>query len=153
MLNIGHGVINPGTYDTNQLLGYVDRLRTGTLIVSAVPLLRAAFHLRRIVGHQGQPLEATMSGHGTGGNEIIQQQRVKGSESATRTLDGLVDSFRRGVDPVGIVTGSPGILDIVPRLETLEALGAGVVDILSVGDERSRRRRSDWGRHFEWRMG
>ena len=47
----------------------------------------------------------------------------------------------------------PHVLDIVLRLELLEALSAGVIDILGVGDELGRRGRSVGGRHFDWRMG
>ena len=43
--------------------------------------------------------------------------------------------------------GSTGVLDVVPRLETLEALCASVVDVLRVGDEGRSRRRTR-SRHF-----
>ena len=46
-----------------------------------------------------------------------------------------------------------GILDVVSPLENLEALGASIVDVLSIGDELGRRRRSIGSRHFEWRTG
>ena len=49
--------------------------------------------------------------------------------------------------------GSLSVLDIVPHLELLEALRASIVDVLGVGDELGRGRRSIGGRHFEWRMG
>ena len=135
-------MVDPGTYDTDQLPRNVDRLRRRTLIVPTIPLLRAAFQLRRVVGHQGQPLEATTSGHGTGGNEVVQRQRVEGLKGTTRTLDGLVDGFRRRIDPIGIIASSSHVLDIVPRLELLEPLSVGIVNILSVGDELGRRGRS-----------
>ena len=64
----------------------------------------------------------------------------------------MIDDLWRWVDPVGIVPSGTSILDVVPRLELLEPLGMGVVDVLSVGDEL-RRRRSVGGRHFEWRTG
>ena len=54
----------------------------------------------------------------------------------------MVDDFGRRIDPIGIVTSGTGILDVVPRLELLETLGAGVVDVLGIGDELGRRRRS-----------
>ena len=43
--------------------------------------------------------------------------------------------------------------DVVPRLELLEAFGASIVDVLSIGHELRRRRRSVESRHFEWRTG
>ena len=44
---------------------------------------------------------------------------------------------------------SSRVLDVVPRLELLETLGAGVIDVLGVGNELGRRRRSVGVRHFE----
>ena len=146
-------MINSSTYDADELTTNVDHLRAGTLIVLTVPLLRAVFHLRRIVGHQGQSLETTTSSDSTRGNEVVQRQRVEGTESATRTFNGLVDSFGRGIDTVGIVASCPHVLDVVPRLELLEALGMSIVDLLSVGDKLGRRGRSVGSRHFVWRMG
>ena len=64
----------------------------------------------------------------------------------------MIDNLWRWVDPIGIIASNPRVLDVVPRLELFEPFGAGVVDILSVGDEL-RRRRSVRGRHFEWRTG
>ena len=64
----------------------------------------------------------------------------------------MVDGFGRGIGRVGIVTGGLSILDVVLRLELLEALHPSIVDVLRVGDER-RRRRSTRSRHFEWRTG
>ena len=61
----------------------------------------------------------------------------------------MVDDFGRRIDRIGIIVGSSGVLDVVLRLELLEALGAGVVDVLSIGDELGRRRRSVGGRHFD----
>ena len=93
ILNIGHGVVNPGTHYTDQLLGHVDRLRTGTLIVPAIPLLSAAFHLCCVVGRQGQTLEVATHSNGTGRNEVVQRQRIEGPETTPRTLDGLINCF------------------------------------------------------------
>ena len=70
-----------------------------------------------------------------------------------RTLDGLIDDLRRWIDPIGIVMSGSRILDIVPRLELLEAFGASIVNVLSIGDELGRRRRSVGERHFKWRTG
>ena len=131
----------------------VNRLQAGTLIIPTIPLLCAAFHLHHIVGRQGKTLEAVASGDGTRGDEVVQRKRIEGPESATRTFDSLVDGFGRRVDAVGIVASSPHVLDVVPRLEPLEAFGMSVIDILSVGNKLGRRRRSIGSRHFEWRMG
>ena len=65
----------------------------------------------------------------------------------------MIDNLRRRIDPIGIVTSGTGVLDVVPRLELLETLGAGIVDILGIGDELRRRRRSVGSRHFGWRTG
>ena len=65
----------------------------------------------------------------------------------------MINDFRRRVDPIGIITGGPSVLDVVSRLELLEPFGASIVDILGIGDELERRRRSVGGRHFEWRTG
>ena len=94
-----------------------------------------------------------MSGNGTGEDEVVQGQGFKGSFRHPRTFGGLVDNLRRRIDPIGIIVSGTGVLDVVPRLELLEPFGASIVDILSVGDEMGRRRRSNWGRHFEWRTG
>ena len=151
-LNVGHGVVNPRPDNADQLSTHIDRLRTQTLIVPMIPFLRAVFHLHCIIGRQGQTLEATTSCDGARGDEIVQRQSVEGPESATRTLDSLVNGFGRRIDPIGIIASGPGILDVIPRLELLKTLGVGVVDILGVGDEL-RRGRSVGGRHFEWRTG
>ena len=45
------------------------------------------------------------------------------------------------------------VLDVVAALELLEALRASIVDVLGIGDELRRRRRSVGSRHFEWRTG
>ena len=133
-------------------MGNIDRLRARTLVVTTIPLLRAAFHLRRIVGHQGQTLEAATSSDRTRGNEVVQGQRVERSKGAAWTLDGLVNDFSRRVGRIGIVAGGTGILDVELRLELLEALCPRIIDVLSVGDE-GRRRRSTRSGHFEWRTG
>ena len=88
-----------------------------------------------------------MSGHGTSRNKVVQRERIEGSESTPRTLDGLIDCFCRRIDPVGIVASSSSILDIVLCLELFKALGVSIVDVLGVGDEL-RRRRTISGRHF-----
>ena len=142
-------MVDPGANDPDQLMTNVDRLRARTLIVPTIPLLRAAFHLHCIVGRQGQPLEVAMSSYSPRRDEVVQQQCVKGPEGTTWTLDGLIDSFSRRVDAVWVVTSGVGVLDVILRLELLEALGASVVDVLSVGDELRRRRRSVGGRHFD----
>ena len=49
--------------------------------------------------------------------------------------------------------GSTSVLDIVVALEPLKALSVSIVDVLGIGDELRRRRRSIGGRHFEWRTG
>ena len=65
----------------------------------------------------------------------------------------MINNLGRRIDPIGIVASGPSVLDVVPRFELLEPLSTGVVDVLSIGDELRRRRRSVGGRHFEWRMG
>ena len=92
-----------------------------------------------------------MSGDGTRGDEVVQRQRIEGAESATGTLGSLVDCFSRRISGVRIITGGLSLLDVELRLKLLEPFSAGVVDVLSVGDER--RRRSVGGRHFLWRTG
>ena len=49
----------------------------------------------------------------------------------------MINDFGRRIDPIGIVTSGTGVLDVVPSLELLEPLGAGIVDVLSIGDELS----------------
>ena len=44
-------------------------------------------------------------------------------------------------------------LDVVPSFELFEALGMSIVDVLGIGDELRRRRRSVGSRHFVWRTG
>ena len=97
-------------------------------------------------------LEATASSDSPRGNEVVQRQGVERMERTPWTLHSLVHGLSRRIDRVGIVTGGSSILDVELRFELLEAFGASIVDILSVGDER-RRRRSTGSRHFEWRTG
>ena len=94
----------------------------------------------------------TSSG-GTQRDEVVQRQSVEGLESTTRTLDHLVDRFSRRIHAVGIIASGPRIFDVVPHLETLEALYPSIVDILGVGNELGRRRGSVGSRHFVWRTG
>ena len=111
---------------------------------------------KRIIVHRSRRLlktmTATASGNGTSKDEVVQRQRVQGSLRHPRTLGGLIDHLRRRINAIGIVASSSCVLDVVPRLELLETLGAGIVDVLSIGDEMGRRR-SVGGRHFEWRTG
>ena len=144
-------MVDPGPHNTDQLPGNVDRLRRSTLVVPPVLLLCAAFHLRHIVGRQGQPLEAATSSDGPQGDEVIERKRIHGTERAAWTLHGLVDGFGQRVGRIGIIVGGTGVLDVVLRLELLEPLRPGIVDILRVGDKG--RRRSTRSRHFEWRTG
>ena len=97
--------------------------------------------------------EAAMSSYSPGRDEVVQCQRVEGPESATRTLDHLVDHFGWGVNTIGIIASSPHVFDIVPCLELFEPLGVGVIDILGIGHKLGRRGRSVDSRHFEWRTG
>ena len=74
-------------------------------------------------------------------------------ERTPQTLDSLVYRLGQRIGPPRIIVGNSGILDVVATLETLEALSASIVDILGIGDELRRRRRSVGSRHFEWRTG
>ena len=74
-------------------------------------------------------------------------------ESTPWTLHGLIDRLGRWIGPIWIITGGPSILDVVLRLELLETLCPGIVNILGVRDELRRRRRSIGSRHLVWRMG
>ena len=102
---------------------------------------------------QGQTLKTTMSSHWARRDKVVQRKRVKGTERTPWTLHSLVNHFSQWVDCIRIVTSATGVLDIELHLELLEALGASVVDILGIGDELRRRRRSIGSRHFEWRTG
>ena len=93
-----------------------------------------------------------MSGHQPRRDKVVQRQTIKGTESTPRTLNSLEDCLSRQIDPPRIVVGNSSVLDVVATLESLKALGPGIVDILGVGDEL-RRRRSIGGRHFKWRTG
>ena len=77
----------------------------------------------------------TTSSHGTRRNEVVQRQRVKGTEHTPWTLNSLIDRLGQRISHVGIVVGGPSILDVVLCLELLEALHASIVDILSIGNE------------------
>ena len=145
-------MIKAGSDDADQLTTNVDCCQVQPLVVALVPLLSASFHLSCIVGSQGQVLQTTMSGHQSGGDEVVKGQTVKGSESTPQTLHSLVNSFSQWVDPLRIVMSGLSILDIVSCLESLEALCVGVVDILGKGN-KLRRRRSVGSRHFVWRTG
>ena len=144
-------MVDPHPDDTNQLTTSVNCPWVWLLVVMPIPLLHALFHLRRIVGSQGQTLQMTMSDHGTSRDKVVQGKRVEGLESTPWTLYRLEDHLRWWIDPFGIVASSPSVLDIVLCLELFKAFGASIVDILGVGDELGRR--SIGWRHFEWRMG
>ena len=146
-------MVQPSTHDPHQLTTRINRLRVWPLVITPVPLLRASFHLSRIVGRQGQMLETTTSSHRPRGDEVIQGQTIKGTERTPRTLDSLENRLSRQIDPPRIVTGNSGVLDVVATLESLKALCPRIVDILSIADELRRRRRSVGSRDFEWRTG
>ena len=74
---------------------------------------------------------------------------VEGTECTPRTLDSLIDRLGQQIGPVWIVTGGPSVLDVVATLESLEALHPSIVNILGIGDELRRRRRSVGSRHFD----
>ena len=145
-------MIKASSNDTDQLTTSVNRPRVWPLVIAPVPLLCASFHLSHIVGSQRQMLQMTTSGHGTRRDEVVQQQGIEGTEHTPRTLNSLIDCLSQRIGHIRIITSSLGFLDVVPRLEMLEALRASIVDILGVGDEL-RRRRSIRGRHFIWRTG
>ena len=147
-LYICHQMIKAGPDNTNQLTTNVDHRGVWPLVVMPVPLLCALFHLSCIVGRQGQTLQPMMSGHRTRRNEVVQGQTIKGTEHTPQTLDSLVDCLSQQIIPIGIIAGGPGVLDVVPHLETLEALHASVVDVLGIGNELGRRGRSVGSRHF-----
>ena len=146
-------MVDPCPNDSDQLSTNIDHLEVQPLIVMSVPLLCALFHLSRIVGRQGQMLESTTSGHRTSRNEVIKRERIKGLERTPWTFNGLINRPCRRINPIGIVTSGPSVLDIVPHLELFEALRMSIVDILGVRDELRRRRRSVGGRHVKWRTG
>ena len=146
-------MIKAGPDDTNQLTTSVNRPRVWPLVVVPVPLLRASFHLSRIVGSQGQTLEMMTSSHRPRRDNVVQRQAIEGTERAPRTLNSLVNRLSRQIVPIRIVASSPSILDVVATLESLEALRPSIVDILGIGDELRRRRRSIGGGHFVWRTG
>ena len=141
-------MVDPRPDDTNQLSTSINGPQVWPLVVAPVPLLRASLHLSHIVGCQGQMLETMTSSHRTGRDKVVQRETVKRLERTPRTLHGLIDHFSRRISPVRIIMGGPSVLDIVPHLELFETLGAGIVDILSIGDEL-RRRGSIQSRHFD----
>ena len=97
-------------------------------------------------------LQTMMSSHGSRGDEVIKRKGIKGMECTPRTLYGLVDCFGQRIGHIRIIVSGPGVLDVVLRLELLEALHVSIVDILGVGNELGRRR-SVGSRHFVWRTG
>ena len=78
-LNIRHGVVQPSTHHSNQLTTSVDNLQPRPLVVMPVPLLRTAFYLCCIVGHQGQMLEMMMSGDQTRCDKVLERKTLEGS--------------------------------------------------------------------------
>ena len=146
-------MVQSSTNDPHQLTTRIDRLGVWPLVVMPVPLLRASFHLSRVVGSQGQMLETTTSSHRPRRDEVVQGQPVEGTERTPRTLDSLVYCLSRWIGPPRIIAGTSSVLDVVAALEPLEALSASIVDVLGIGDKLRRRRRSVGCRHFEWRTG
>ena len=61
--------------------------------------------------------------------------------------------FHCQIGPLLIVASNPGVFLVVNGTELLEAFCVGVVDVLSIGCKRSRRRRSIGVGHFGWRTG
>ena len=86
-------MVQTGTHDPDQLTTRVDRLRVWPLVVASIPLLHASFHLRRVVGSQGQMLETTTSSYRLRRDEVVQRQTIERSEHTPRTLDSLEDQF------------------------------------------------------------
>ena len=97
-------------------------------------------------------LQTTTSRNGPSRDEVVQQQGIERVEHTPRTLNGLINHFGQRIGRIGIVASGAGVPDVVMCLETFEALGASIVDILSIANEL-RRRRSVGGRHFKWRTG
>ena len=151
-LYIHHGVVQPSTDHSDQLMTGVNNFSPWPLVVMLVPLLCAAFHLCCIVGCQGQALEATTSRNQSGSDEVLERERVEGLLRAATQLDGIVDLFCCRVCALWIVSGAASILLVEDGFVLFEALRLGVVNVLGEGDE-SRRRRNIGGRHFVWRMG
>ena len=113
-------MVNSRPHNTDQLTGNIDRLRRSTLFVPSVPLLRAVSHLRRIVGRQGQALETTASGDGTGKDKIVQGKRFQGTFGHPRTLNGLIHDLRRWIRSAWIVASGAGVLAVIGPLELLD---------------------------------
>ena len=152
-LDICYQMVQTSTNNSHQLTTCVDHFGVWPLIVMPVPLLRAPPHLGHVVRSQGQMLQMTMSSHRPRGNEVIQRQAIEGTEYTPRTLDSLENHLGRRISPPWIVVGNTSVLDVVTALEPLEALCPSIVDVLGIGDELRRRKRSIGGRHFVWRMG
>ena len=91
----------------------------------------------------------TTSSHGARRDEIVQREGVERTKGAPWTLNGLIDHLGRRIGCVWIITSGPGVLDVVLRLELLEALCTGIVDVLGVRNKLGRRRRSIGSRHFD----
>ena len=92
-------MVQPRTHYPNQLVTDVDCLRVRPLVVTPVPLLRASFHLSRVVGRQGQMLETMMSGHRPRGN--VEQAVVYSTSTtglSTLTFRGEVVASGGGVE-------------------------------------------------------
>ena len=145
-------MVQTGTGDPHQLMTRINGRRIGPLVVAPIPLLRTLLHLSCIVGSQGEVLQTMTSGHGTGRNEVVQRQTIKGTKCTPQTLNSLVYRLSRRISPVQIISSSPSVLDVEATLELLKAFRLSVVDILGVGNEL-RRRRSVGSRHFVWRTG
>ena len=146
-------MVQTGTNNPHQLTTRINRQRIQPLVVASVPLLRATFHLHRIVGSQGQVLETTTSSHRPRGDEVVQGQPIEGLLRATRSLRSLVDVFGCWISPARIIVSNPRVLDVVGGFEPLEALRPSIVDVLGKRDKSRRRRGSIGSRHFVWRLG
>ena len=96
-----------------------------------------------------QRLEMMTSSHRTRRNKVVQRERVKRTESAPQTFNSLVDRLGQRIGCIGIVMGSPSVLDIVSCLELLETLHTGIVNVLGIGNKLRRRGRSVGSRHFD----
>ena len=70
-LNIGHGVVQTCTDNTNQLSTGVDDLQTSPLVVMFVPFLGALLHLSSVIRSKGEMLETTTSGNSPHLNEVL----------------------------------------------------------------------------------
>ena len=59
-LDIGHGMIQTGPHDADQLSTEVNGFYPRPLVVTAIPFLGALLHLGGIVGSEGEMFETTM---------------------------------------------------------------------------------------------